>query len=260
MAKGIGGEPQRHNITSPNSTEEVIPAGDVAVFGVPVYSGRVPEVAARSLRLFKGDGTPAVCVVVYGNREYDDALLELKEIVEAGGFRIVAAGAFVAQHSIFPAVAEGRPDEKDLDLAENFGRAVGEMLEGWEGASPLPEVGVKGNFPYRAVGKIPLRPRGDRRCTRCGTCVKACPARAIPEDHPRKTDKKLCIACGRCIAVCPEQARHYGGLLYQIAGKKFVKAYGGVRKEPEWTVGVSSKKNWNADHRLAQTRTSEPCG
>jgi hypothetical protein len=48
------------------------------IIGTPVYAGRIPPEAANRLRRIKGNNTPAVVVVVYGNREYEDALLELK--------------------------------------------------------------------------------------------------------------------------------------------------------------------------------------
>lgn len=38
-------------------------------------------------------GTPAIAVCVYGNRDYDDALIELKDAIEANGFKTVAAAA-----------------------------------------------------------------------------------------------------------------------------------------------------------------------
>ena len=41
--------------------------------------------------------TPAVLVVVYGNRAYDDALLELSDIATGAGFVPLAAGAFVGE-------------------------------------------------------------------------------------------------------------------------------------------------------------------
>ena len=70
--------------------------------------------AVDAFEKIKGDKTPAVLVCVYGNRNYDDALLELKDISEANGFVPIAAGAFIARHSIFSDVAVGRPDKEDL--------------------------------------------------------------------------------------------------------------------------------------------------
>lgn len=50
---------------------------DLLIVGVPSYAGRVPEMAVRSLRRFLGNNIPAFIVSVYGNRAYDDALIEM---------------------------------------------------------------------------------------------------------------------------------------------------------------------------------------
>lgn len=72
---------------------------ELAVIGTPVYAGRVPPEAVHRLHRIKGNNTPAAVVVVFGNREYEDALLELKDIAAELGFRPIAGGAFIGEHS-----------------------------------------------------------------------------------------------------------------------------------------------------------------
>ena len=60
---------------------------ELAVIGAPVYGGRIPPEASYRLRKIRGNNTPVVIVVVYGNREYEDALLELRDTVTDLGFR-----------------------------------------------------------------------------------------------------------------------------------------------------------------------------
>lgn len=86
---------------------------DLVLFGVPVYGGRIPSPAVQTLRRMQGSRTPAVLVAAYGNREYDDALLELADIAAANGFIPFAAAALIAEHSIMHSVAAGRPDAQD---------------------------------------------------------------------------------------------------------------------------------------------------
>ncbi len=205
---------------------------ELLIAGVPVYAGRIPANIAEAFNKFKGNETPAIIVCVYGNRDYDDALLELKDIVQGNGFKVIAAGAFIGQHSIFPEVGKGRPDGKDMDAMREFANQSIRLLKSTEDIASLPDIVVKGNKPYKTPGKIPLQPKGNSKCNTCGICVKQCPVQAIPATTPRKTIKEKCISCARCIVVCPQDARHFGGLLYKIAGKKFVKAYS-TRKEPE---------------------------
>lgn len=63
----------------------------------------------------------------------------------------------------------------------------------------------------RLVNKLPqsLRPRPvftHRRCDGCGTCVRACPAKAIAMDEKRlpQVDVKKCIRCYCCQELCPK--------------------------------------------------------
>ena len=223
----------KHDITKSTLNDDIyIGSNDLLIAGIPVYAGRIPAIAVNALNKFKGNKTPAVIACVYGNREYDDALLELKDILQANDFAIISAGAFIAQHSIFPTVGTSRPDEKDKEMITAFGEKSAALISSLDAATNLPDINVKGNRPYKKPGKVPLTPKADKKCNKCGTCVKLCPTDAIPSFNPRITFGSKCNSCARCIAVCPQQARHFGGLLYKFAGKKFTKD-NSDRKEPE---------------------------
>src|SRR5665648_919822 len=84
---------------------------DLVIVGIPVYAGRVPNVLLKYLNSVKGNGANAVAVVLYGNRDFDDALIELKDILSENGFKVIAAGAFIGEHSFSKILAKGRPDE-----------------------------------------------------------------------------------------------------------------------------------------------------
>ena len=51
---------------------------DFVLFGIPVYSGRVPETFLSYFETLRGNNTPAALIATYGCRAYEDALLELK--------------------------------------------------------------------------------------------------------------------------------------------------------------------------------------
>ena len=231
LADSLGAAKTEFDLLRNRPEQPVILGADTpAVFAVPVFSGRIPSICIDILKQFKGEQTPAIAVVVYGNREYDDALLELTDILKANDFVVVAAAAFVAQHSIFPAVGEGRPDQKDRDAIKEFGQKCKASLEAFTGAET---VAVKGNAPYLTPSAIPLRPAGSSKCTACGTCAALCPTEAISTATPRKSDKTRCISCTACVAACPEKARRFSGFLYSFAGKAFTKQ-NSLRREPEY--------------------------
>lgn len=230
VAAGLSDQVVAYDITNDPSTETVvIPSDELLVVGVPVYAGRVPAMAAERLRRFKGDNTPAVVVAVYGNRHYDDAVLELHDLMTECGFRTVSAGAFVAQHSIFPKVGAARPDAEDLADIAAFAHQTAELLAKGFGAIALP-----GSRPYKVPGGIPIWPTASRKCTACGACARRCPTGAIDPVAPKGVDKTKCIKCGRCIVVCPTKVRRFYGIKYSLAAARFNSAFAARRKNEMW--------------------------
>lgn len=210
--------------------EETVSADAVLLVAVPVFGGRVPAVALERLSRLHGAGGPAVAVVVYGNRHYDDALLELRDTLEKNGFQVAAAAAFVAEHSIVRTIAAGRPDESDRRTARDFGGAAARKLSLSEGNwTPLQ---VPGNPVYKVYNGLPACPEAGKRCTKCGKCAALCPVGAIPTEAPNLTYKEKCITCMRCVAVCPEEARALPASI-QLASSAMLKLKAAARREPE---------------------------
>ncbi|MEG2421912.1 MAG: 4Fe-4S binding protein, partial [Oscillospiraceae bacterium] len=207
-------------------------AQELVIFGVPVYGGRVPETAMERFRAITGDKTPAVLLATFGNRAYEDALLELKELLERSGFVTVAAAAFVTEHSIMHSVATGRPDAADGEILASFTKDVWEKLQNAETVAQIPALTLPGNRPFRSYGGVPMKPQSGKGCTTCGTCAANCPTGAIPAENPKKTDQTLCISCMRCIKVCPASARKLNPLMLGAAEKAFAQKCS-ARKEPE---------------------------
>lgn len=238
VAKHLSDEVVTYDITNDAATNEVaIPADELVVVGVPVYAGRVPAMAVKRLRRFRGDNTPVVVVAVYGNRHYDDAVLELHDIMSECGFRTVAAGAFIAQHSIFPKVGAARPDAEDMADIKVFAEKISELLHGNFGDISLP-----GNRPYKVPGGVPIWPTASKKCTACGACARLCPTGAIDPESPKGVDKTKCIKCGRCIVVCPAKARRFYGIKYSLAAARFNSAFATRRENEMWYAETMQNK------------------
>lgn len=205
---------------------------DIVIVASPVYGGRLPARVAESFARLEGNNALAVALVVYGNRDYDDALLELTDILNNRSFRIVGAGAFIGQHSIFPKVGGGRPDLNDEQDLLRFGEACNKAIE----ENRFGKLQIKGNHPYKKISGVPIHPKGDEtKCIKCSKCVSSCPVNAISFEKPWETDTAKCLTCGRCIQVCSQKARRNSGVAFTIIGAIFKAAFS-KRKEPFWIV------------------------
>lgn len=175
---------------------------ELVVIAAPVFGGRLPSAAAEYLKTLKGSGKKTVSLVVYGVRAYEDALLELNDILTEDGFQVIASGAFVAQHSIAPAVGQGRPDAEDLKDISAFAEKVLEKADG-AGAVTVP-----GNHPYKDGMKVAATPICLPSCGKCGACEAVCPTGAIKlTDEAVTTELSKCLLCMACKAACPSGSR-----------------------------------------------------
>ncbi len=175
----------------------------LAVIAMPVFGGRIPAFGTEQLLKVNGNGKKAVTVAVYGNRAYEDALLELNNTAKKAGFQVIASGAFIAEHSMNREVAAGRPDKEDEGQIQGFAETVLEKLASGTDA----EVKVPGNEPYKPHMKRMATPVCTEDCGLCGACAKACPVDAIKIKEAVVTDPEKCILCMACTNACVRGAR-----------------------------------------------------
>jgi ferredoxin len=184
---------------------------ELVIIGVPVYAGRVAPLAVKRLATVQGDNTPAVIVATYGNRAFEDALVELLDIVLNVSFRPVAACTFIGEHSFSGSstpIAAGRPDSEDLAKAEAFGKKISDKLASLKGPENAHCPNVPGNIPYKeGAGPLPFTPLLlESACTQCAACLPVCPTGAISLATKIDIDRDTCIFCCACIKACPENA------------------------------------------------------
>lgn len=237
IAQGMGIEaPTELDYTMPAAREAApaaFAADDFVIFGAPVYSGLLPFFCLDYLKNVKGNGTPCVLAAVYGNRHYDDALVEMEDLLTANGFKVIAAGAFLGEHSFSANIATARPDAADLLTAQNFGKAVLEKMG--DGAAALAAGVIPGARPYkeRAARAAVTPPTVSDACIDCKMCANACPMGAINPENVNEIDGTKCVRCLRCVRVCPTGAINFTDEGFQKTVAYCEGAFGQPRREAE---------------------------
>ncbi len=189
---------------------------DLVLLCVPVYAGRIPNKLQPFVdNNLKGSRTPAIVAVCYGNRSFDNALIELRETLTPHGFHVVGALAIPSEHAFSHLLAPSRPNAVDLQRITD---AVSQMVlcdeESQHETLPLP-----GEWPcnyyvpkgedHQPVNFLKAKPVTDsERCTRCGLCAQHCPMGSISQTDPT-TIEGICIKCHSCIRRCPSHAKQF---------------------------------------------------
>ncbi|MCP4631129.1 MAG: ferredoxin [bacterium] len=216
---------------------------DLVIAGIPVYAGRVPNVLLKFLNTISGNGATAVPIVLYGNRDYDDALIEFKDILEANDFNVIAGGAFIGEHSFSTTLGANRPDEQDMAAASDF---AAKIYDKTKTPGENPAVVVKGNKPYREyyrpkdqngtpVSILKVKPETNSDCIDCKLCTEVCPMGSIDSDDVSRI-AGICIKCCACIKKCPAGAKYFDDENYLWHKHELEVAFTGTRREPECFV------------------------
>lgn len=197
LADRLGNNWKEIDLSHPISTIS-LKKEDLCIYAIPSFGGRVVPIATERMKSVHGNGARAILLCVYGNRAYEDTMVEMQDTLNAQGFRCVAAVAALAEHSIMHQFATGRPDSSDKMMLAEFGQKISNNLENTLTSLP-------GNRPYKEYKVVPMVPQLNDTCSGCGLCVEECPVGAIGDDFI--IDPAKCIGCMRCTAICPSQAR-----------------------------------------------------
>lgn len=232
------------DFTLPNMRKEVkeFNIQDIVIFGVPVVAGRVPNVLLKYLDTIKGNGALVIPVVLFGNRDFNDALMELSDILKKDNFKVIGAAAFVGEHSFSKILAKGRPDEKDMKIMEMFVENIYKKISKKEFNPDIPIEITHGERPFKYYkprdnqgNHIDIRkviPKTKKElCDNCKVCSLVCPMGSIDYENPEKIIG-ICIKCGACIKKCHVNAKYFDdeGYLYH---KKDLEEKYKRRAEPE---------------------------
>ncbi len=222
LAKELSGKIQRVDLTDSEKdfSEIFLSPADIAIIGAPSFTGRVPQPAVQRLLQIHGNAARAVILCTYGNRAYEDTLIELQDIAMKSGFRVISAIAAIAEHSIAHQIGAGRPDAKDYAQLAGFAQKIRAKLSAGDVSAPS----VPGNRPYQDANEAGLVPWPTDDCTNCGLCATKCPVQAIDRKDASIVDDAACISCMRCIAICPHKAREANSEIIAAVNAMLAKA------------------------------------
>ncbi len=244
LAEALKAGYAEYDFTLPKKRETAPAFGpeELVVFGTPVYAGRIPNKLLAYVSQLKGNRTPAVLTVTYGNRSFQDGLSEQKSVLSGNGFLPVAAAAFVSRHVMSDVLAAGRPSEEDLLKAETFAdRIAADILAGKTGTEALR---VPGNDPvgpyYRPLQEddtpamfLKAKPKTKENCMHCGTCTANCPMGSISADDDQ-TVTGICIKCHACVRNCPAGAKYFEDPSLASHIRYLEKHYADAVRQPEF--------------------------
>lgn len=198
---------------------------DLVVFGTPTFAGRIPnKILPYVQTLFEGEETLAIPVVTFGNRSFDNSLIEVKNELENHNFRTFAAAAIACEHSFTDKLAKERPDAQDVEKVDRFIKEVAELIreikEGNKEKVLVTPVKVPGDDPLtkyyvplgvdgQPVQFLKAKPKTrEEDCDHCGACAARCPVAAI--DFADETlVPGTCIKCQACVKVCHTGAKYF---------------------------------------------------
>lgn len=245
VAQSLGAEYREYCFNLPAAREKDLSftPEELVVLGVPVYAGRVPNLLLPYVRdCIHGGGALAVPVVLYGNRNFDDGLMELRNVARDNGFHPIAAGAFVGEHSFSTVLGAGRPDADDMALVQELADRTADKVKALTEA-PAQAVEVEGCDPIRPYytprdrhGEpikdfLKAKPVTDPdKCVKCGLCARLCPMGSIdPNDVSNVAGK--CIKCCACVKKCPKGAKYFDHEGYLYHQHELEDQYAGRRAE-----------------------------
>ena len=235
-----------HSYTRPQDRQQpfALAPGDLLVWGTPVYAGRIPNMLLPFVKQgVTASNNPAIPVVVFGNRSYDNALAELSAVLKKQGCIPVAGAAVAAAHVFTEALASGRPDQADLKTLKAFCAAAAKKLKS---GLPYCEPQIPGDpepqayyTPKKADGTpavfLKAKPAADpARCTACGICQDLCPMGSIRQQPGAAPEfAGICIKCHACIHGCPHSAIALKDEAF-LSHVRMLEEHFTRRKEPEY--------------------------
>jgi len=174
----------------------------IIVVSYPCYGGRMPSLFSAYFKnhVHLAKGSSVILLTSYGNRHFDDALVEGFDLVKEKGAEVIGATAMVTEHVYTNKVGTGRPNTSDYAVLDAFSSVIQRRLQQGEKLTD-----VEGNRPYKtgaAKKAVYFMPeRNEALCSHCNACYAVCPTGALSANDPQ-----ACLHCLACVKACKSGA------------------------------------------------------
>ena len=213
------------SFTLPREREEErhFSSDELLIIGSPTYAGKLPnKILPEFQEKLRGEHTPVLLFVSYGNRNFDNSLAELLSVLRTNGFLPLAAAAFACRHAFSDRICPERPRVEELAEARGFAMRAAEALKAadpavLEAASLAFTVPGDAEAPYYvpkgedgAPAKfLKAKPLTDlSKCLHCGACAAHCPMGSI-DTADTSNVPGICIKCQACVRGCKQGAKYF---------------------------------------------------
>ena len=213
------------SFTLPREREEErhFSSDELLIIGSPTYAGKLPnKILPAFQEKLRGENTPVLLFVSYGNRNFDNSLAELLSVLRTNGFLPLAAAAFACRHAFSDRICPEGPRVEELAEARGFAMRAAEALKAadpavLEAASLAFTVPGDAEAPYYvpkgedgAPAKfLKAKPLTDlSKCLHCGACAAHCPMGSIDAADTSNVPG-ICIKCQACVRGCKQGAKYF---------------------------------------------------
>jgi len=229
LGRQLGVRVECRSYTLPRERESLpsFGADDLILWATPVYAGRIPNKSLAyvqsALMQSASVGRPAIALVTFGNRAYDNALAELVGIMQEGEMHPIGAAAVVTRHAFSSTLGAGRPNADDLAALDHFALRVADVVSSGNHAKLVVPGDAHPERYYTPLktnnapaGFLKAKPSADADCcTRCGRCADMCPMGSITLTDGLPRFEGVCIKCQACRLGCPVGAITFADPDYQ---------------------------------------------
>ena len=213
------------SFTLPREREDVrhFSSDELLIIGSPTYAGKLPnKMLPEFQEKLRGEHTPVLLFVSYGNRNFDNSLAELLSVLRTNGFLPLAAAAFACRHAFSDRICPERPRVEELAEARGFAMRAAEALKAadpavLEAASLAFAVPGDAEAPYYVpkgedgspAKFLKAKPLTDlSKCLHCGACAAHCPMGSIDAADTSNVPG-ICIKCQACVRGCKQGAKYF---------------------------------------------------